>query len=240
MPRVAAQGNRRDFVTSPETGALFGAVVASALDSWWDALGRPDPFVVADCGAGPGTLAVTLLAAKPACLAALRLVLVEASAEFRDEHSRRRLPMVSPHELLGSVMVDADAGRSGLGSVDVEDPGEGWRTSPATPGGGPMCTSMAVLPECEIHVVVANELLDNLAFNVLQRTGDRWGEVRVGIGPEGFREVVIAASPADAQTADRVVPNAADGTRIPLLVDAHTWLRDAARKAGSRWPTRVL
>jgi SAM-dependent MidA family methyltransferase len=50
-------GRRGDFLTSPEVGPLFGAVVARALDRWWDGLGRPDPFVVVDAGAGPGTLA---------------------------------------------------------------------------------------------------------------------------------------------------------------------------------------
>ena len=39
-------GRRGDFITSPEVGPLFGAVVARALDSWWGAARRPDPFVV--------------------------------------------------------------------------------------------------------------------------------------------------------------------------------------------------
>lgn len=29
-------GRRRDFLTSPEVGPLFGTVIARALDSWWD------------------------------------------------------------------------------------------------------------------------------------------------------------------------------------------------------------
>ena len=54
--------SRGDFLTSPEVGPLFGAVLARALDGWWDDLGRPDPFVVVDAGAGPGTLARSILA----------------------------------------------------------------------------------------------------------------------------------------------------------------------------------
>ena len=34
---------RGDFITSPEVGPLFGAVLANALVHWWDELGRPRP-----------------------------------------------------------------------------------------------------------------------------------------------------------------------------------------------------
>lgn len=70
-------GRRRDFLTSPEVGALFGAVLARALDAWWRDAGSPERFVVVEAGAGPGTLARTILAAEPACADALELVLVE-------------------------------------------------------------------------------------------------------------------------------------------------------------------
>jgi len=33
-----------DFLTSPEVGPLFGALVARALDAGWVQLGRPDPW----------------------------------------------------------------------------------------------------------------------------------------------------------------------------------------------------
>lgn len=59
-----------DFVTSPEVGPLFGAVLALQLDRWWDEAGRPDPFVVVDAGTGPGTLLRSLEIAAPACAAA--------------------------------------------------------------------------------------------------------------------------------------------------------------------------
>src|SRR3954469_20226494 len=70
-------GRRRDFLTSPEVGPLFGAIIARALDAWWEELGRPARLPVVEAGAGPGTLARTILAARPACLDALDLVLVE-------------------------------------------------------------------------------------------------------------------------------------------------------------------
>jgi SAM-dependent MidA family methyltransferase len=81
-------GRRGDFLTSPEVGPLFGAVVARAIDAWWDELGRPDPFAFVDVGAGPGTLARAVLHAEPACLrhGALRYVAVEVSAAQRALH----------------------------------------------------------------------------------------------------------------------------------------------------------
>jgi SAM-dependent MidA family methyltransferase len=74
------------FLTAPEVGPLFGAVIARFLDATWERLGRPDPFTIVDAGAGPGTLARSVLAADPACLPALRYVAVEASAAQRELH----------------------------------------------------------------------------------------------------------------------------------------------------------
>jgi SAM-dependent MidA family methyltransferase len=79
-------GRRGDFITSPEVGPLFGAVVARALDVWWEELGRPSTFTVVDAGAGPGTLARAVLAARPRCLEALDYVAVEVSDAQRERH----------------------------------------------------------------------------------------------------------------------------------------------------------
>jgi SAM-dependent MidA family methyltransferase len=79
-------GRRGDFLTSPEVGPLFGLVLARFLDAEWDRLGRPDPFTVVDAGAGPGTLARSVLAARPSCSDALSYVAVEVSAAQRARH----------------------------------------------------------------------------------------------------------------------------------------------------------
>jgi SAM-dependent MidA family methyltransferase len=79
-------GRRGDFITSPEVGPLFGAVLARFLDAEWERVGRPDVFTVVDAGAGPGTLARSVLAARPACSDALRYVAVEVSASQRARH----------------------------------------------------------------------------------------------------------------------------------------------------------
>ncbi len=79
-------GRRGDFITSPEVGPLFGAVIARYLDAEWERIGQPEVFTVVDAGAGPGTLARSVLAARPACVDALRYVAVEVSAGQRQRH----------------------------------------------------------------------------------------------------------------------------------------------------------
>ena len=85
------------FITSPEVGPLFGTVIARALDAWWKELGLPSRFDVVECGAGPGTLARSILAAQPECFGAMHYVAVEISASQRALHpqgveSRETMP----------------------------------------------------------------------------------------------------------------------------------------------------
>src|SRR5262245_44591147 len=94
-----AGGHAGDYLTSPEVGPLFGAVLARALDTWWAAAGHPSSFTVVDAGAGPGTLARAVLAAAPAVasVGALRYLAVERSAAQRAAHAA--LPVESPETL---------------------------------------------------------------------------------------------------------------------------------------------
>ena len=86
-----------DFITSPEVGPLFGTVIARALDAWWKELGSPSRFDVVECGAGPGTLARSILTAQPKCANAMNYVAVEISDSQRALHpqsveSRETMP----------------------------------------------------------------------------------------------------------------------------------------------------
>ena len=164
-----AAGRGGDFLTSPEVGPLFGAVMARALDGWWAELGEPSPFTVVEAGAGRGTLARTVLAAAPSCAASLRYVAVERSAALRAQHP------------------------AGVESAAL---------MPAEPFTG---------------IVLANELLDNLPFGLLERGPEGWVEVRVD---EHVQEVLV---PVDE------VPGvkAAVGARIPVQDAARAWVEAA-------------
>lgn len=213
-----AAGRRGDFLTSPEVGPLFGAVVARALDAWWAEMGQPDPFVVIDAGAGPGTLARSVLSASPACRLALRYVLVERSELLRCRHAQH-LP-VEPASVLFAV-----------GAEDAGDEDEGGSASPgggAMRPAGPLVTSLVALPRHPVvGVVFANELLDNLPVVLLERRMDGWAEVRVGAEGDAFVEVLVPAGEGHASAAQRFAPTAAPGARIPLQRQAAAWVRDA-------------
>ena len=79
-------GRRGDFITSPEVGPLFAAVIARYLDDCWNELGCPGSFDVVEVGAGPGTLARGIFDAQPKCISALKYVAVEVSEAQRALH----------------------------------------------------------------------------------------------------------------------------------------------------------
>ncbi len=185
-------GRRRDFVTSPEVGSLFGAVISNALDGWWVACGSPDPFIVAECGAGPGTLAVSILAAKPQCAPALRYLMIDSSPAMRDIARARKLPLVESWEVLAGFSESAH---------DDDEEIEGFDDRVPSPRQGPLVASLSALPTSSVHIVLANELLDNIPFDIAVRTADGWAEVRVGLAiTDSADSVGVAAIGSGAQS----------------------------------------
>lgn len=202
-----------DFITSPEVGSLFGALIARSLDQWWEQLGRPDPYVVVDAGAGRGQLARDVLRAGPGCAPALRYVLVERSAALR-RLQHEALPLEPPEDVLGPAVKLGD---------DDDDP-------EPVPGTGPIVTQTEELPAVGFTgVIVANELLDNLPFRIAERSPDGWSEVRVGLAGDAFEEVLVPADEELAEDAAELLPGADVGDRIPVQSGVATWLDGCAR-----------
>lgn len=102
---VAGQAGRRgDFITSPEVGPLFGAVLARWIEAEFERLGRPEDFRIVEAGGGPGTLARTVLLAAPQW--AGRYTTVEVSAAQRAGHPAGVTPLAAlPSEPFVGVVI---------------------------------------------------------------------------------------------------------------------------------------
>ena len=81
---AGSAGRRGDFITSPEIGPLFGAVLANWIQAEFVRLGEPADFMIVEAGAGPGTLARSILLAAPQW--AGKYIAVEISAAQRTKH----------------------------------------------------------------------------------------------------------------------------------------------------------
>jgi SAM-dependent MidA family methyltransferase len=74
-------------------------------------------------------------------------------------------------------------------------------------------------------VVLANELLDNLGFRLLERGERAWVEVQVDVDDGALVEVMAPVDGEIASWASARVPDAAVGARIPYQAQAVDWLR---------------
>lgn len=171
-------GRRGDFITAPEVGPLFGAVLANMIDAVWHKLGEPSTLTVVDAGAGPGTLARSIRAARPACFDAINYIAVEVSEQQRAGHP------------------------DWVTSID---------SMPSEPITG---------------VVIANELLDNLAFRLFVMDGG-WREAYVISRPDGtFAEVLRPAADIDQLALPAVQIH---GARVPVQQRAAAWVKAQRR-----------
>lgn len=94
----------------------------------------------------------------------------------------------------------------------------------------PRWRSQDALPGERQHVIVANELLDNLGFAIAERVDDGWAEVRVVCS--GSR---LALTPGSVSTEldglSTLAPDARPGRRVPVARQASQWVAAAIANA---------
>jgi SAM-dependent MidA family methyltransferase len=197
-----AGGRSGQFLTSPEVGPLFGAVLARAIDTWWEAAGRPSPFVVVDAGAGPGTLARGVLAARPAVAVhgALHYVAVERAASQRAAHAG--LPVTSvetrPDEPFAGVVVANELLDNLPFRLAVND--GGWKEAfvDVDAGGRPV---EVLLPFSEVPACLPSTAAHGARAPV-QEEAARWvGDVLACLRPPGRLVALDYASSTAAMAA---------------------------------------
>ena len=104
----AAHDPFQDFATSPEISQAFGECLGLWAAVTWQAMGRPDPVLLVECGPGRGGLMADALRAiaemMPDFRAALRVHLVETSLRLREAQAAKLGDAVAAwHEDVGTL-----------------------------------------------------------------------------------------------------------------------------------------
>lgn len=197
---------RGDYITSVEVGPLFGAVLARALDFWWEEAGSPEEFYVFDVGCGVGTLARSILRAEPACMDSLKYILVEQSEYLISQHkdllSRQDVSITSlrtdlsaaiPHPEVDFGVVVANELLDNLPVMLMEKTSQGW---------------------AEVGVVLEEKTTNVLGEELIQLDSDSL-ELLTQLLPDQL----VPATKASATK---------EGQRIPIQKYARQWVKGAA------------
>jgi SAM-dependent MidA family methyltransferase len=202
-----------DFLTAPETHAIFGWTVGRRIESMWTELGRPRPFDLIEYGAGSGTLALSILdgmrrhgsADRHAAdlLASIRYQPVESNpnrlADLRERFEKASL-----------------AGR--LATSNSDGSARGTASNESVPVTG---------------VILANEFLDALPVHRFVVRGGKLLELYVA-WRDGFVEV--AAEPSTPALAQRIAEDGldtgqfAEGQVGEISLGLGEWLRGVAAR----------
>ena len=249
--RGGSAGRRGDFITSPEVGPLFGAVLARYLDTTWDRLGRPDPFTVVEVGAGPGTLARSIAAASPRCAGAMHYVAVERSDVQRERHpdgieSTAAMPcgpldgVVLANELLDNLPFRLAVFDGGWREAFVESSStRGPSTDPAgrRPGGAQDAAGDVRDAGDAWDVGDVRDVGDRERLGDRRHVGDAWdvGDAR-DVGDDTSSPQLVERLSGRFDPVPAVLPERAPhGARAPLVDAAARWVDEARSllRAGS-------
>ena len=191
-----------DFLTSPEVSPWFGRMLGRFVAGEQVRTGA-DPFMVAEVGAGSGSLLGPLI--EEVASAVVPPAGGRGDAEERsDDAGGQRYDF---HAVEASP-----AARGALGELI---------------GGDRVHGSLDDLPERFDGVILANELLDNLPVALAIRSGDGWVERWVGATDDRFGFVTMAAKPDVVAWCDAHAGTVPEGGMVEVQLAATAWVRDA-------------
>ena len=222
-----------DFLTSPEVGPLFGRLVARLADRCWEQSGRPERFTLLDVGAGRGTLARSVLAARPACAPALRYMLVERSSALRLEHGPLLERPPGPCAAVESVPDLPTAPFEGLVVANelldnlpvrlLERTADGWAevcVAISADGDG-----VSGLPaRATVEPGLPQPAVSGRSGGVAEPTGPPPGPVPFIDWPASPSETLAPVGDELTDRADSFAPSAPSGGRLPLADAAVAWV----------------
>lgn len=230
-------GSSADYQTSPQVHRAFGYLLARQLAHFWEALGRPNPFVVAELGAGAGELADQIIEGLAAAGLPARVVYHAVDRRVGDGSGRspgptddaewssddtgvREVSTANPSPNLSPTrgeQVDVGAGdrwsvpqgivASNAGSSDGRDAASRIDSR----GQITWWRDIAELRQAgvQVHCVLSNEFFDALPVHRVAWVGGRLREVFIDRGERGFAERL--GEPSDAALARWI----ADGGVLP-------------------------
>jgi SAM-dependent MidA family methyltransferase len=201
-----------DYFTSGDVSPLWGWAIARQLRQLWDLLGRPDPFVVVEPGAGRGLLARDVwryaLGEDSAWAGALRYVLLD------------RTPQTSPLRASRQARLANELAR-----LDAPAEGVRWASSWAEATPEPVC-----------GCIVSNELFDALPAHQVETRDGKLLEIYVAEDPQTGALIERPGEPSSGAVAGYLeeyrVPwrSYGDGWRAEVCLEAAREMRAMARR----------
>ena len=199
-----------DFLTAPQTHAIFGWTIARQIEQMWAVIGEPDPFSLIEYGAGSGTLALAILDGlrrhgSTRLLAAIRYEPIESNPH-RLADLRRRFEEARLTDRLADVS-------AALGPAADDRP---------STGAGPVT-----------GVLLANEFLDALPVHRVVVRGGELRELFVTWREDGSGFAEEVAAPSTTDLARRLTDDAvelAEGQVAEICLGLDPWLDDVAAR----------
>ncbi|HEY8696460.1 MAG TPA: SAM-dependent methyltransferase [Rhizomicrobium sp.] len=195
-------GAAGDFITAPDVSQMFGELLGLWIVQAWRDQGQPSPARLVELGPGRGTMmadALRAARADPDFLAAIKVVLIEASPRLRTLQAETLKKSPSPPR----------SGGEGRGlsrrSSEAAKPGEGV---------GPPIRWIDHFDESSMDrplFLLANEFFDALPIRQFVMSGGAWHERMVALDDKGALAFALSpeSRPLDISTARGVPENGA-------------------------------